>query len=489
MILRRLRLAIVVLRDFLGSSIQPMISLGIICLLIYVVWQWRTRHVVFDPFIIAVSQKDANLNAEVITKQFIDRLSSFISPTDLAWRYPALAPSWESGEIVLPGLNISAAAVIEVLKSAFGPVDRRVMGEVVTVPGSCCPFELRLRVTDSQGSWTALEPPQAFNRYPHDTDPATLFDPALYALLLETEPLTLASRDYVYYVERYSERLPKEKSPFNFCELHRRGAIVDAIDRCLDGVCTSASDKARAHLLWGDLLVWASDRRGSDRSLLYQALGEFEESTKITNEFPYAYTPWAAALLKLDRRKEAWVKFSEAARLFPLHYAPHYDWAEAITTLLEDGHHLDNPARVGLESALEHYSKSWRADPRQDWPLVRWGQTLFQLQRWHDAEKKFRGAIRINPNNVEIRWELCKALLRRKEEAERSCGKVNKLMTTMSDSTEFGARCGKAHLSERLDELKLQVEQECDRADVVDIMSRRNQLKNHGPDCAVQDRR
>ncbi len=50
--------------------------------------------------------------------------------------------------------------------------------------------------------------------------------------------------------------------------------------------------------------------------------------------------------------------------------------------------------------AAEYYEKACAIDPANDVLTSRWGMALLKLERWHDAELKFRQTIELDPNHV-----------------------------------------------------------------------------------------
>ena len=113
------------------------------------------------------------------------------------------------------------------------------------------------------------------------------------------------------------------------CHLHQRGPIIDAIGRCI-GEC-GAKDKALAYLLWGDLLQKASELRGGDDVLLWDATERYANSVATADTTAVVYTHWAKALALLEHHDEAQAKFAEAVHAYPTDYLAYFDWAEYLS--------------------------------------------------------------------------------------------------------------------------------------------------------------
>src|SRR4051794_34672774 len=174
----------------LQNAVHPLAALGILFLYAYLLLTWITPHEIFIPFEIRGGADHLDLNTKSVTEEFIDRLS-VVTSTPVAWRRPAIATSWSSSEIVVPEFNISIGALAEVLKSLVGAPDLHISGEIISTSDNGCPNELRLRVANSRGIWTSLQPsmskltqPSGISECPLDDILADLFDSSARALLM-----------------------------------------------------------------------------------------------------------------------------------------------------------------------------------------------------------------------------------------------------------------------------------------------------------------
>lgn len=400
--------------DLAKIALSVITSLAALMFLALVVVEWRTVRTLVEPLQVPASLADQGLTPEVMSSTLLDRISVITAFDRDRWRPASIAPGWGTTDLNIPLLDISVASLAGLAKTLWGPTDLRVTGEVVAVPGAKDTYTVRLRLKDPTKGWILLTPmvPSTWNS---TTDPVEkLFDHVVHDLLLHTDPLSLANHDYVTEVERYRDRSVGLRLRADVCELHQRGEIVEAISQCI--TTCGAKDKALAYILWGDLLKKASDLRGGDRSLLEDATHKYEAAIAFSDDNGVAYTHWAEALAKLDRGQESSDKHAEAVAAHDDDYLAHYDLAEHLLQVPEDGS-VEAPSGTALASAIDHYARSAQLKPDNDWTLTRWGQALLQLKDHKQAEEKFRRAILLNGNNTAARQGLCEA-----ETADPSAG-------------------------------------------------------------------
>ncbi|MGH7290678.1 MAG: hypothetical protein ACREJT_05685, partial [Myxococcota bacterium] len=230
-----------------------------------------------------------------------------------------------------------------------------------------------------------------------------LFDPVIHELLLHTDPLSLANRDYVTEVEQYRARSVEPSLGADLCQLHQQGEIVEAIGRCIANC--GATDKALAYILWGDLLQKASDLRGQDTALLEDAIDKYAAAIALADETGVAYTHWGQVLDKLGRQQEGATKYAQAVAEHDDDYLAHYDLAEHLMGRLP----AEASADPNLALAIDHYARSAELQPGNDWTLTRWGQALLRQGDNAGAAAKFRDAIRLSGGNAAARQGLCEA--------------------------------------------------------------------------------
>ena len=392
--------------DLARVALSVITSLAALMFLVLVVVEWRTVRTLVEPLQVPDTLVDKGLTAEVMSSTLLDRISTVTASDRDRWRPASIAPGWGTTDLNIPLLDISVASLAGLAKTLWGPPDLRVTGEVVAAPGAADTYTVRLRLKDPTNGWVVLKPTHQ-SVWNSTTDPVeALFDPVIHDLLLHTDPLSLANHSYVTEVEQYRARAAEHRLSPDLCELHQRGEIVEAIGRCIRGC--GVEDKALAYIVWGDLLMQASDLRGDDAALLEDAIDKYAAAIAIADETGIAYTHWGQALDKLGRVQEGATKFAEAVAEHDDDFLAQYDLAERLMMGLPA-----NPAEAAaapdLARAIDHYGRSARLQPDNDWTLTRWGQALLRRQDLARAAEKFREAIRLSGSNVAAREGLCEA--------------------------------------------------------------------------------
>jgi Flp pilus assembly protein TadD len=139
------------------------------------------------------------------------------------------------------------------------------------------------------------------------------------------------------------------------------------------------------------LLAYAYHKMGEEDMARLVALSAME----ISDKFADTYNTLGLIEFADDKMAQAGRQFSKALELDPKHNAARLNLA-ALSLAVSDH-----------ESALSDLDKVKARDPKNIWALISRGVALRGLNRFDDADKAFKEALKVDADNPEARYNLC----------------------------------------------------------------------------------
>jgi tetratricopeptide (TPR) repeat protein len=160
------------------------------------------------------------------------------------------------------------------------------------------------------------------------------------------------------------------------------GQVKEAADLFRKGLELAPDDPKLLHRL-GTALFMAGDAAG--------AVQQFQHALRLAPEFPRAHFGLGMVSALSGRQEEAIEHFAAAVKYQPDYLEAHLGLAQA---LLGAGR---------LQEALPHLDRIVALDPRFTEAWVIYAQTLIQLRRYRDAQDRLREAMRIHPDEPQLK--------------------------------------------------------------------------------------
>jgi len=139
------------------------------------------------------------------------------------------------------------------------------------------------------------------------------------------------------------------------------------------------------------LLSYAYHKLGDEDMARLVALSAME----ISDKFADTYNTLGLIDFSADKMAQAGRQFGEALELDPKHTAARLNLA-ALSLAVSDH-----------ESALSHLDDVRSREPKNIWALISRGVALRGLNRFDEADKAFKDALAVAPDNLEARYNLC----------------------------------------------------------------------------------
>ena len=334
----------------------------------------REIRTIVDPIAVPDDLRLRGYTPEVLSTVLIDRIAAMSAAAVARAERGTVAAGWGTADVVVPTLNISLNSTAGLFENLLGRPNIRVSGEIVSDPAAGPNgYELSLRVSDVDGGWQTISAPGAPG-WSLDQPIDALVQPVAEALLLVIDPLSAASFAYV-------SRAEKANDADALGDLDQRGPIVDAISRCLEAC--SREDQVAAYVLWANLLARAAELRNDD-ALLREAVEKFEQARRIGPLKGDDHTKWGDLLIALCQEGAGFAQYDLAKRSHPNDFIVPYNRGRALAGL---GRHAD---------AVAQFNVSAKRDPSREWTFVAWGDSLAALERWPEAEQRYRQAIQLD---------------------------------------------------------------------------------------------
>lgn len=381
----RLGARIVRMLGRLGPTLDALrnllVSAAIVAILLLIGWsilaETRREAIVVERIAVPRRLVEAGLDGEVLASRLVDAIAKVSEAAFWRGERASVAMGWKTGDVQVPLLGLSMAALVRLIEDLADRPDRRVSGELVQIDGA---ETLRLRIHPPRGGQEPITLPIGATVSDRTAVDAAL-ERAAERLLEKLDPIALAAHLLVTGLER----LPEEAEPAKVLE--GLEAVSAAVDACsIDPNCR-ARDGARAQILWATAGWRAALRLGErerDRrdALLEDALDRLASAEEPEGPSLEALLRRADLLAALGRGAQAREAFAEAARRHPGSVRPLRDGAKALA---REGEAAEAVAR--LERAVE-------LDPEDPWLRFELGMALRLAGREAEAIAAFRAATR-----------------------------------------------------------------------------------------------